>query len=284
MIWLWAMLAQGADLGEELDARWQQARQDVVWRSPTVSERRALREATARLAQGECELLEPTRAALAQVDLRLDLVEDEESRVVVIWEGQGEHRGAGLYAVRCGPARPLVLAAPHPLYEAGTRPLSLALFLEGEARALTWSTAHRYRATPDEQRSDPVHPADPTREHGSLFHAATMGLATAPELRFVQVHGFDRGPDFAWDAVVSQGWQGSAPVGLKTRLEPVLGRVAAYPADTSELGGTVNVQGRALYRAGGPVRFLHLELSPQTRKALGEEERQGLLEALEGAW
>ncbi|MBN1334358.1 MAG: hypothetical protein JXB39_00195 [Deltaproteobacteria bacterium] len=270
--------------GEVLDAAWETSRSDVTWRSPVVSEREAVREAMRALAAAPdpCEAVPEARRLLEPVDMVVDLLEGE-PRLVVVREGR-EHRGSGFFVVRCGPARPWVWQAPHAFFEAPTRIIARQLFLESQARATLWNTVHRYRSLPGESPAHEVHPGDVTREYGSLFQAATIGLAAGdPSLGFVQLHGFTR-EALPWDAVVSFGAAESYAGDLAEALEPVLGRVAAWGRDVDVLGGTTNVQGRALSRAGR--RFLHLELASETRRLLVEDpaRRAALAAVLEDAW
>lgn len=280
---VWLSIAWGQPAAA-LDARWEAARDGAVWRSPDVSERVAVRDAMRLLgaATDPCSVEERARAMLAPVDLVVERI-DGEPALLVVREGQ-ERRGAGLYVLRCGPASPWVWQAPHSLNEAPTRGIARQLFLETGARATMWNTVHRYRSRPEETPGDEVHPADVTRERGSLFHAATLGLAAGdPTLRFVQLHGFAGGA-LPWDAVVSFGRAERSAVAVAAALGPVLGRVAAWPEDVDVLGGTVNVQGQDLARSGD--RFLHVELSPEARAMLfeGSSSRLAFAAALSGAW
>ncbi len=281
LLWIAAALASP---GDTLDAAWEAARHGATWRSPVVVEREAIREAMRTLAAAPdpCDAAPEARRLLAVADMAIDRVEGDPPLLVV--REDREHRGAGLFVVRCGPARPWVWQAPHALYEAPSRRIARDLFLETGARATMWNTVHRYRATPEESPDDEVHPADVTREHGSLFQAATIGLAAGdPDLRFVQIHGFAR-ENLPWDAVASFGIEGPPADRLAEALVPVLGRVAAWGSDVDELGGTVNVQGRALARVGH--RFLHLELSAASRALLAEDpgRRAALADAVAASW
>jgi len=267
-----------------LDAAWDAARSDAVWRSPTVGEREAVRDAMRTLgaAADPCEAVPEARRLLVRADMAVDVLAGEPPLVVV--REDREHRGAGLVVVRCGPAEPWVWQAPHALYEAPTRTIARDLFLETGARATMWNTVHRYRALPGESPDQEVHPGDVTREHGSLFQAATVGLAAGdPTLRFVQIHGFAR-EDLPWDVVVSFGADGPDADRLADALAPVLGRVAAYGRDVDVLGGTTNVQGRALARTGH--RFLHVELTPGARSLLAGDpaRRAAFADAVEASW
>ncbi|MBW2254306.1 MAG: hypothetical protein JRI25_06870, partial [Deltaproteobacteria bacterium] len=167
-----------ADDGLEaaLQAQWEQVRSDARWRSPYAAERTAFRDGLTALVRvaGTCDEDEVRAASktLAAADFAVEHVVDGEDSVLVVREAT-EHRGAGLVAIRCGSARPWVWQAPHALYDLNTGDIARRLFVESGARAVMWNTVHRYRALPGEASGDPVHPADVTREFGSLFHAAT---------------------------------------------------------------------------------------------------------------
>ncbi|MFK7928776.1 MAG: hypothetical protein AB8H79_11355 [Myxococcota bacterium] len=240
----------------------------AVWRSPTVFERNAVRQAARALAEdkGRCSdsVIEVERERLAGVGLRLDVFTSDGVTLVLLREG-AEFFGAGILAYRCGPARPLVWQAPHPFFDLKTGNITLRLFEESGARAGMWSTYHRFRAEDEEVRQDSVHPADVSAEPGSLFQAMTVGLASGDrELRFVQVHGFARVTAKKWDAIVSSGDSRRPPLAVGGRLESVLGVVGVYGADDLPLGATLNAQGRILPSG----RFLHLELNPTVRAKL----------------
>lgn len=284
-------------LAEDLEASWRQASTGAVWRSPTTEERDALREAFRILAVGaaNCAATLPgvTRLlAAAGFSLRHDVA----AGIVVVEETASGRRGGGLYAMRCGPAKPWALQAPHSFFDERTGGIVRMLFVESQARFAFWNTVHRYRATPDERIEDPVHPADVAHEPGSLFHAATLGAAAGdPLLRFVQIHGFESGK-VPFDAVLSAGPvsdvapnpgepDGKAPVALAQALEPVLGRVGVHGKDTDRYGALRNVQGTALARRG-PGRFLHIELAAEVRVRLRNDPavRAAFLDSLARAW
>lgn len=281
MIWLLALSALAVD-GPLV---W---KHDDPWRSPRPPERVAVLHAVqAVIAEADTcpePALDDARRTLEAEGLALDVIRIGDDRVVRIGEGE-EHFGAGLLAIRCGPARDQVWQAPHPRYDLHTGDLVLAWFTEGDARAAMWATHHRFRARPGEVRQDAVHPADVSAEPGSLFQAMTLALALGdPDLRFVQIHGYAASTVPGIEAVVSSGEATRPPARVGARIAEVVGEVAVYGEDTRDLGGTRNVQGHLLAR--WPGRFLHLELSPGARDRLeaSDEVRQALARALEGAW
>lgn len=251
------------------DAR-DRARSDARWRSPTVRERDLVQAFVTDLAlEGwACSpaALALHQARLAEVDLTVTLHGADDARWLLLAEG-ATHRGAGLYALRCGDARPVAWQAPHATSDLRTGDIVVQLFSEGRARAGAWSTMARYAGVPGETEADVVHVADPAHTAGSLFQAFSVALAAAdPDIRFVQVHGFaDRGT--TWTAVPSHGTAGPVSPALATALAGVLGPVST--TDPRFLG-TGNTLGRSLARFA-PPRFLHLELSTALRLRLSEE-------------
>lgn len=265
---LLALSAHGSPA--QLEEAWRAAREGAVWRSPRVAERDRVREGMERLARAAPTCDAALRAEAGELLARADLEIVELDRSVWLVREREERRGGGLFAVRCGEASPWLWQAPHAFFDLDTRAVAQHLFDETGARALALSTVHRFKALPGETRSDPVHPADVTRQPGSLFHAATLGLASgAPEVRVVQLHGFgERGVDAA--AIVSTGDRTRPPTEVRDALEPVLGPVRAFGVDTAALGATHNAQGQALSVWPRP-RFLHVELSRDARARLAEQ-------------
>lgn len=271
MTWMfaWAMAAWGATAEEQLEAVWTDATEGAVWRSATSRERSAVQDAARMLVRTAAECpqadVDAAVARVAPLDFVVERIDLGGVGILVVREGR-ERRGAGVLVIRCGEASPLLWQAPHSFYDLHTAEIVRLAFLESGARAAMWNTVHRYRSRADETEDDPVHPADVTREFGSLFHAMTVGVAAGdPGLRVVQVHGFAERPE-GWAAIVSSGDAARPPLAAAGALSP-LGTIATFGKDTDELGATNNVQGRALARSPRP-RFLHVELSPTARGLL----------------
>lgn len=279
--WTWLLLGAAQAAAPTIPERWRSLRDTSVWRSPTPEEHQAARwsgQRLAALARQDPACPRATLDALA-AELRphgLDL-EVDDGRVLL--HDASAPRGTGLLVVRCGDAAPWVWQAPHALHDLHTRTLALDAFEATHARAVMLSTVHRYRASVEETPSDPVHPADVTRQPGSLFHALGLGLLEGDDaLRVVQLHGFADRPDLPFDLVASPGrtpWAGPPP----QWPEPL--RAARYGIEVHELGGTQNVQGHAF-----PHRFLHLELSATLRRSLLDDPaRQALVwSGVPSAW
>jgi len=224
MVWMLAASlawADDFDLDQRLHEAWTEAAQSVQWRSPTVSEREALREAMRLLftASDTCSGRTVDRARERLDEAGFVLEEVEEADVLVVREPGEESRGGGMYALRCGEARSWVLQAPHSFHDLRTGEIVRRLFAETDARAAYWNTLHRYRSVPDETSADVVHPADVAHEFGSFFHVATVGAAIGdPTLQVVQIHGFAEGR-VPFQAVLSSGNERLLPLGVERRLE-----------------------------------------------------------------
>lgn len=201
-------------------------------------------------------------------DLMTSTASDPSGVLEVLGDSAGD--GQGLMIVRTGgESLPVVLQAPHSFSDIGTGQLAAEIMARSDFRVLLVNTRHRRAVEVPEGRhpaSDVAHRAD------SAFHALTLGALDGLERPLlVQLHGFGRQTveDAAVDVVASCGATDHRAVldafaaSLRAGL-PQLG-VARYPDDISLLGGTTNVQGRAL--AGrADAAFLHLELSPEARK------------------
>lgn len=272
LLWAWMLLGTSQAAESDLDAlRWR--RQDAEWRSPTVFERDWMRDVARELVSGRDACtdrgLRRAQRAVDELGFVMETVSIGDSSVVVVREGE-QAFGAGMLAVRCGPAEPIVWQAPHPFFDLGTGDLVLQWFVETDARAAQWATHHRFKARSDEVREDSMHPADVADEPGSLFQAATVGFFEGdPGLRFVQVHGFANGTAPGYRAVVSSGDARRPLRDAARRAQTVLGRTAVFGDVDLPLGGQQNAQARAL-----PVGvFMHLELSADAREDLSTDAR-----------
>lgn len=222
-----------------------------------------------------------------------------------IWllsEDETRRRGSGVIALRVGPARPLLVEAPHTFFDQKTLPVALAVFEAQQARALMINTSHRYGGPrPDDAAQsdgdsddgtddgehaagpapsasaaaalpDPLAFADVAHAERSFFLTAHKALLDSlPGLPTLQLHGFQdkSAPD---TGVIASG------IGHGARLDRLLGALRAaapdvsvlgYPKEIAKLGGTSNVQRRWSRQVGAP--FYHLEMSRTLRDRLDDE-------------
>ncbi|WP_375761285.1 hypothetical protein [Corallococcus exercitus] len=203
----------------------------------------------------------------------------------VLRERPDNLHGAGAYVIRTGEATHDVVQVPHPYFDIGTEDIGANLFScppEGHApRLFMTATAHRYKGVPGETPEDPEHPADVAHNPDHLFQAVTdLAARQLRAPRVVQLHGFgeskvQKGRTELLAAVVSDGTRkpGAWARKVAAQLEKPLGPgVKLFPDEVKVLGGTQNAQGRLL-QAYPLARFLHLEMSSRTRKALASPAR-----------
>lgn len=237
----------------------------------------------ARLGDERCLL--SLRAPGAWLGLSTRFVEDQGRPLLVVSEAPGARRGAGVYAIRVGPAASEALvAAPHSFSDLGTLELAIAFHRLADARVLAVNTVHRKGGARlpcrrhEEKRQErsatlPVEggPADVAHDRESTFQAFTLAwLAQKTGGSMLQVHGFADGRVPA-DLVFSIGAKVPPPGWLQDLAREVSGlipgfRVALFPTHVRSFGALTNVQGQAARRAG--VRFLHVEMSASLRKEL----------------
>jgi len=221
--------------------------------------------------------------ALRRVGLTLEMWQVDGQPYWVLRERPEARRGAGTYLFRAGAparARVLILQAPHAYYDIDTGPIAARLFFTGTGQALFTNTLHRYRAAPGPTRKVKRSPADVAHTPSHLFAAATAAAAGAATLAVVQLHGFaDR--DAGAQLIVSAGDSRGATPWSRAAAQTLAGAlpdVALYPDQIRVLGGTSNVQKRAL---GDDDEFLHLEMSRGVRRTLLRDPQA--LEALRSA-
>jgi hypothetical protein len=233
------------------------------------------------------------------IGMRL-LAIDVEGLALWVLQDPPEHRcGNGAYVFfRNRPAgrSEILVQATHVYFDEGTGFIAAAAFVSSESlstvRAMFANTAHRYWQ-PDAARSKrSVNVADPSQNetHPLMWAtAAVLAQRHSQPLTIVQLHGFDRDkpasaeddPDIerdsaaTFDAIVSAGRSDASSssvravaVGLRARSW----KVAVFPDEVRELGGTRNVIG-SLCRASG-ANFVHIEIAAARRNQLKASREQ----------
>lgn len=248
-----------------------------------LAARALARDLVVAAVAGDSGFLVAGASGAAALGFELVPVQADGEPLAVLRDATGD--GRGLLIVRFGAhARPVLLQAPHSFHDIGTGQLAAEIMARSDLRALQVNTRHRNVAAAE---SGHPPPADVAHRTDSWFHALTLGILDGLEHPvLVQLHGFGRQTvrDPEVDVVASCGATDHPEVlsafadTLASDL-PGLG-VARYPDDISLLGGTTNVQGRALIGRADAV-FLHLELSPEARKRVLDSE--GNLEVLAAA-
>jgi len=208
-------------------------------------------------------------------------------RYLAAIEEETRRTGGGAYVVRVGAStsRPVILQAPHAFFDLGTERIALDLMFAGRSwpRALFVNTVHRYLGADGQRRRQSASPADPCHSPQHLFAVATAAaLDVLPGAEVVQLHGFGDDSEETEDtasaasvaqpqAIVSGGRAAVATPrsqAVATRLREALGvDVALFPTEIGRLGGTTNVQGRAIL-ARGAAEFVHIEMSRTLREQL----------------
>lgn len=228
----------------------------------------------AELARAE-RLFRLLAAGTAPIDVieeiyALALEIEDTGEFVIVSEREDARRGRGFFVFRRH-GRGDVLHIPHGFFDEMTRDIGLALFTDGRFAAAAWNTVPRhYERDGARINADLAHLPD------SWFTAFARATAhTWPHGRSLQIHGFDpakrRSPAGADSALILSDTTEAPPPALRAvrdclarRLDR---RVALYPQDVRELGGTTNIQAQTL-REAGYRGFLHIELDPTLRRAL----------------
>ncbi|MEE2750878.1 MAG: hypothetical protein VX519_05570, partial [Myxococcota bacterium] len=199
-----------------------------------------------------------TRAKVLGLHLR---IEDDR---VLLWGADAIPHG--FYAIRLGPAAPVILEAPHAFFDLETGNLTSAWFDEGWARAAFMNQGHRFGGPGKEPK-----PGGPDVAHrpASFYQAATLGAARGLRTPLVvQIHGFkERGNEAAVVSAGSALQTHHIETAFIEALAPLLRpQGLVLPAEQAlDLAGRKNVQGRGL---SGHARFVHLEFSRTTRTNL----------------
>lgn len=176
--------------------------------------------------------------------------------------------GRGIVAFRRSDSVPLMLQAPHSFFDHDTDEVALRLFLQSRCRVCFWNSVHRRIA-------------DLADEEDSILNALTVAFAeTWPHGRTVQLHGFYNDPkqprfDQSVNLIISQGTDTPTSRFLhfaqSFRQECMPFQAAVYPQDVRALGGTLNRQRHVLMDEGSED-FVHLEMSPEFRQAILEDQ------------
>lgn len=207
-------------------------------------------------------------------------------------------RGLGLFVVKHEKRLALnawSLQAPHADSDRHTGEIAAQLFVESDAAAVAFNTAHRTRSTASDGKALPSPGADLCHRADGLLHRFTAAIGRqCPNGRVVQLHGYSRkkrksAAGRRATVIVSDGTRNpSSAQKIVAKLRAIFPAddrsrdvVLLYPFEVSELGGTTNVQGRLLRRLRFPG-FLHLELALGPRKQLLDNAalRQRLIRAL----
>ncbi len=191
----------------------------------------------------------------------------------LILEPLGDRRGAGYYVIRSGKLpTEIVLQAPHAIYDVHTDVITMDCFRSKPFRAAFFSDWQRYGKKGAEPIDDS--PYDLAHNPDTLFQQLTeLWLTTRPNTAFVQFHGFNPSSvrEKGVDLIVSPGTRKDPPQAFEHLVERLTsayptGQLRVFPSTTHLLGGTGNVQGKFIRKAGG--LFAHIEISEPMRNRL----------------
>lgn len=262
-----AHAANISEFASHIEQRLSVAIRDGDYLPPDATELTRAQAFFLRLATGAT----PAELAVEAGALKLNL--ESLGPLVLVSEADGARRGRGFFVFRRD-ARPDVLLVPHGFKDEMTRDIGLSLFKEGSFSGAAWNTVPR-----NYQRGSTWVDADMAHLHASWFTAFTVAVARAwPTGQTVQLHGFEQGKrkseaGAAADVILSNGTQNPHPqLRQQARcLGSMRGyKVALYPDEIRELGGTTNAQVAALAGLGYPA-FVHLETSKALRQTLRDD-------------
>jgi hypothetical protein len=202
----------------------------------------------------------------------------------VLREAEPSRNGWGLYVFRVITDSPVIVEAPHPLFDQGTPQLSADIFRALDARALLVAGAHR-DANQDGSADASANP----QTIYQAVHAAEVeqSIQSTGAGIVLQIHGFDASKHPAYPHVIirSQGGSDANPADLLKALQLANKFVDSLKAHSITVGlcgsdqwrdlcGSTNIQA-ATMRQG---IFLHIEVD-ETIRADNSEFIQALVEA-----
>ncbi|AKF11469.1 hypothetical protein [Sandaracinus amylolyticus] len=296
----------GARVWLELERIAPIARDTDDYRAPTSAARDAIGDAVTAIAEAR---FDDARSAASAASYVLCRGEGDEAELVVLRPSAPETGHATLVIDTRDDARPLILEAPHPIWDADTEAESAAIFARTGARAVLVAGTHRCgsdRASGCDGTADACGPDAPVRESDmahatdSIFHAAHVALAAAyPTALVVGVHGMSEAGISVSDGTSRDTGETSAVARFARALH------ARFPTESittcndfgdpdvprdARLCGTTDAQGRhlngapdACVDAAGSAsgRFLHLEQNARFRPEESDAIADALLEAIE---
>jgi hypothetical protein len=166
-------------------------------------------------------------------------------------------RGWGLYVLRSGKSRNLVIEAPHPLFDRNTPTIAMTLYQDLDARALLIAGTHRF-ANRDGS-------ADVARSSTTIFQAVHNSLVSSDAPVVLQIHGFLASNHRGYPQVVLSSTQENAASLLKGLAEAMLDQGiqvgVCNGTDWRDLCGSLNAQAASIDSG----IFVHVELDESIR-------------------
>ncbi|WP_319468658.1 hypothetical protein [uncultured Pseudodesulfovibrio sp.] len=214
-----------------------------------------------------CELLE-------SLHMEMVPVQHEGRGLTVIREKTDRKRGRGFYVYNADAAGPACLMAPHSFTDILTGRIALKLAGMGGFTLTAFNTMKRYGVDGDVKLDQ-----DMAHLRGTYFTALSHAIAALTNSpRVIQLHGY--GQEYRStpegreaDIIVSSGQR--LLLAVAKQVSDCLSAdnlyiTRTYPDEVGELGGTTNVTGRILRKAG-QKGFIHMELSRPVRTRLNRE-------------
>jgi hypothetical protein len=278
--------AQVAEPAKELEMRWKRK----IYRVPDIQQRRQIVAAMDPLFES---IDNPAPSQVQQAAAKLETTGYEISEYSgpeghwLILQAKGDFAGAGYYMYRTGKLdSELVLQAPHAIFDVHTDVLTKGVFASLPVRAAYFSDYQRYGGKsdkPSDKQYGRHSPYDLAHNPDTLFQDLTIQwMLKRPRTVVVQPHAFALSTvgGEAVDMIVSPGSKkNTSPVfeqmvkGLKEAFPGCT--IKIYPNEIRILGGTTNLQGKAVRAAGGD--FIHIELSKTMRRLFKQSDEDRML-------
>lgn len=190
--------------------------------------------------------------------------------------------GWGAWTYQPSAAWPVFLQIPHRFYDLDTRHFATLAQQHQLAQVVMINTVPRYQG---EQQQPEVNSDLSNARRSPLLAATEAWLAVNPQGLVVQLHGFAKSNRLTAaaqqaDAIISHGSDDRFINDQRLRtiqqcLQQQLAiKVLRFPAQVSELGGTLNNAAQALGRWRKQTQFVHLELNRPLRKRLAKHPQQ----------
>jgi hypothetical protein len=254
----------------KLKSIWQNAQQGGEYSAPSRQDIIKAEELFNRLLNRE-------RPESLQDDwLKLGFILEEvlfkEKRYWALYERPDQKQGRGLFFFSPDSTSNSLLMAPHGQKDVGTGYITFRIFQDNDFAVAAFNTVPRYKDDEDGVRLEYDLGKLPT----TYFTALSRAFATTfTEGRVLQLHGFaleKRTSDQGAEAglILSGGGETVRQdiLVLQECLQQLFSeKVLIYPRDVQELGGTTNITGKILRKAG-QSGFVHVEINREIRDRL----------------
>lgn len=213
---------------------------------------------------------------LGSLGMEMIAVTGRNASLAVIREKEERKTGRGFYIINEQTDAPRYLMTPHAFTDIHTGRIAIKLAELGGFTLVALNTEKRYVTENGVKFNQ-----DLARLSGTYFTALSRAMAkltTHPEI--VQLHGYGQAKRKTaegreTDVIVSSGQRILRPAARRLAdclLDAIPCMVRAYPDEVSELGGTTNVTGK-IVRKAGQDGFIHVELSKPLRNRLYKDSK-----------